>query len=163
MPSLVPKHNLPKNDLVYTPENIAISIINHFSPKGKILDPCKGSGVFYDNYPKECEKDWCEISEGRDFFDYDEKVNWIVTNPPWSMMREFLEKGYDVADNIVYLSTITHFCTKNRLKTMREKDFGIKEILLINTPPKPWPQSGFQVAAVHLQKGYKNDSFSTIN
>lgn len=163
MPSLVPKHNPPKNDLVYTPEDIAIKIINHFSPKGKILDPSKGKGVFYNNYPKGCEKYWCEINEGKDFFNYQEKVDWIITNPPWSLMRQFLEKGYDISNNIVYLSTLTHFCTKKRLKIMKEKGFDIKEVLLIDTPPKPWPQSGFQVAAVHLQKGYKNDTFSTIN
>ena len=38
---------------------------------------------------------------------------------------------------------------------MREYGFGIKEIYCVDTPKKPWPQLGFQLAAVHTQRGYK--------
>ena len=38
---------------------------------------------------------------------------------------------------------------------MREHNFGIKEIYCVDTPKKPWPQLGFQLAAVHTQRGYK--------
>ena len=35
------------------------------------LEPCKAEGSFYDLIPY--EKDWCEITEGRDIFTYDFK------------------------------------------------------------------------------------------
>ena len=38
---------------------------------------------------------------------------------------------------------------------MREHKFGIKEIYCVDTPKKPWPQLGFQLAAVHTQRGYE--------
>ena len=37
---------------------------------------------------------------------------------------------------------------------MRENNFAIKEIYCVNTPQKPWPQLGFQLAAVHTQRDY---------
>ena len=67
-PSFIPKHNTPERDIIMTPEPCAIDIISHFSPTGSILDPCRGEGAFYNNYPISCEKDWCELEEGKDFY-----------------------------------------------------------------------------------------------
>ena len=153
MRAFCPPKNAPEKDLVMTPDWLAKEIIEHFSPTGRILDPCRGQGAFYDNYNTE-DKDWCELGEGKDFLTYNEKVNWIITNPPWSKMKEFLLHGMKVSDNIVYLTTINHYTTKKRIRDMRENNFAIKEIYCIPTPKKPWPQLGFQLAAVHTQRGY---------
>lgn len=56
------------NDNVTTPVEISCMIINKFSLYGIILDPFKGTGSFYDNYPNNLEKDWCEIKQNKDFF-----------------------------------------------------------------------------------------------
>ena len=34
-------------DVVMTPPETAIKILNHFKPTGKILEPCRGDGAFY--------------------------------------------------------------------------------------------------------------------
>jgi hypothetical protein len=136
-----------------TPEWLAKEIISHFSPTGIILDPCRGTGVFYDNFETET-KDWCEIAENKDFLTYNQKVDWIITNPPWSKMQKFLAHGMKIANNIVYLTTINHYTTKKRIRDMREHDFAIKEIYCVPTPLKPWPQLGFQLGAIHTQRGY---------
>jgi hypothetical protein len=153
----VPKSNAPEKDLVMTPEWLALDILNHFEPSGKYLDPCRGQGAFY-NQCKATEKDWCELDEGKDFLTYEGKVDWVITNPPWSKMREFLVKGMEVADNVVYLTTINHYTTKRRMRDIREMGFGLKEIFCVPTPEKPWPALGFQLAAVHLQKSYTGDT-----
>ena len=141
-----------------TPEYLAKDIIQHYEPKGLILDPCRGTGAFYDNYPtlhdSLCTTDWCELAEDKDFLQYHRKVDWIITNPPWSMMQQFLWHGMEIADNIVYLTTINHYTTKRRIREMREHNFGVKEIYCVDSPKKPWPQLGFQLAAVHTQRGY---------
>ena len=49
--TFVPPPNKPFQDLVMTPEPCAIDIISHFMPTGKILDPCRGTGSFYNNFP----------------------------------------------------------------------------------------------------------------
>lgn len=156
MTGFVPKSNSPEKDLVMTPEWLASDILNHFLPSGKFLDPCLGSGVFYNLCSLE-DKDWCEISAGRDFMSYQGSVDWIITNPPWSKMRDFLIKGMEVADNIVYLTTINHYTTKRRMADIRKMNFGLCEIFCVPTPQKPWPALGFQLGAMHLQRGYKGN------
>jgi hypothetical protein len=157
---LNPKTNTPDKDIVYTPEPLAIDIINHYNPQGRILDPCRGGGAFFNNLDN---ADWCEIAEGKDFFDYHNHVDWIITNPPWSLMRQFLQHGMSIADNIVYLTSINHYTTKRRIQDMQAAGFGIKEFFCVATPPKPWPQSGFQLAAVHTARGYEGPIIFSFN
>jgi hypothetical protein len=91
------------NDKVMTPLKVAKEIINLFEIKGVILDAFMGDGAFYNQYPTNCIKDWCEIDKGKDFFDYHNKVDWIITNPPYSILEKVLEHSFKIADNIVYL------------------------------------------------------------
>ena len=157
MRAFCPPKNTPEKDLVMTPESLAIDIIKHFKPTGKILDPSRGKGAFYDNFDTD-NKDWCELGEDKDFFDYDKKVDWIITNPPWSLIRQFLDHGMKIADNIVYLITVNHYTTKRRIKDMRKNNFSIKEIYCVELPkPNNWTPSGLQLAAVHTQRNYKGD------
>lgn len=155
--ALVPASRV-RNDLIQTPLEYARAIVRHFSPTGKVLEPCKGSGNFVralEEYGK-CEIEWCEITEGRDFLSYSGKVDWIITNPPFSKMREFLNKSMEVADNVVFLTTINHLWLKARIRDIERNGFGIKEIVIFDTPPG-FPQSGFQVGCFHLKRGYVGD------
>ena len=158
MRAFCPPKNTPEKDLVMTPEYLAKEIIDHFKPTGKILDPCRGKGAFYDNFPTD-NKDWCwcELGENKDFLTYNQKVDWIITNPPWSKMQEFLKHGMEIAENIVYLNAINHYTTKRRIREMREYNFGVVEVYCVPTPKKPWPQMGFQLAAVHTKRDYVGD------
>ena len=58
MTRFVPPKNTPDKDLVMTPESLAIDIIKHYKPTGKILDPSRGEGAFYNNFDTD-NKDWC--------------------------------------------------------------------------------------------------------
>lgn len=138
------------NDKVWTPQPLALKIIEHFKPTGRILEPCKGQGAFTSLMT--C--DWCEIDEGRDFLKVEGHWDWIVTNPPWSQFRAFLNKSMAVADNVVFLALLNAWFMKARVLDMRKAGFGIVEVLMVDTPPKPWPQTGFQLAAVHIKRGH---------
>lgn len=157
MRAFCPPKNTPEKDIVMTPEWLAKEIIEHFSPSGIILDPCRGEGAFYDNFNIDT-KEWCELAEGVDFLTYNKRVDWIITNPPWSKMQQFLAHGMKISDNIVYLTTINHYTTKRRIRDMRENNFAIKEVYCVPTPRKPWPQLGFQLGAIHTQRGYTGDT-----
>jgi len=159
---LNPPKNRPEQDIVYTPVPLAIDIIEHYQPEGIILDPSKGDGAFYNNFPEDVNNDWCELSLGRNFFDYEDKCDWIITNPPWSMMRKFLIHGMELSDNIVYLTSVNHYTTKARLRDMHEHGFGIREFYCFDTP-KEFPQSGFQLAAVHTQRGWTGPAEFTFS
>ena len=159
MRAFCPPKNSPEKDLVMTPEYLAKDIIQHFNPSGLVLDPSRGNGAFYDNF--DGDKDWCELGEGKDFLQYSNNVDWIITNPPWSKIQKFLEHGMKIADNIVYLTTINHYTTKRRIREMREHNFAIKEIYCVDTPKKPWPQLGFRLAAVHTRRNHKGGIMMT--
>lgn len=141
------------NHCVQTPPEVCKLIVDHFKPNGSILEPCKGDGNFLKYLPN---ADWCEIKEGRDFFDCDKHYDFILSNPPFDLMRKFIIKSMEVADNIVFLTTINHLWMKARLRDIKEHEFGIKELLLLDTP-KTFPSSGFQVGCFHLQKHWEGD------
>ena len=146
------------NDRVYTPPELARDIVRHFNPSGMLLDPCKGKGAFHDAllpYATNGFVEWYEIDTGTDFLDSrQEPVCWTITNPPWSKLRPFLKKSMVVSDNVVFLCLVNAFFMKARMRDMEEEGFGMKEILFVPTPPKPWPQTGFALGAVHIERGY---------
>ena len=144
-----PNSNYKSNDVVYTPEPLAEAIIDHFKPNGKVLEPCCGAGAFLKYLPN---ADWCEIEKGRDFFELNDNYYWIVTNPPWSKIRNFMRHSMEIADNIVFLMTVNHAFTKARIRDVRDAGFHIEEISLFDTP-RNFPQTGFQLGAIHYKKG----------
>ena len=158
--ALCPKTNQPEQDLVFTPDYLAEEILKHYNPSGTMLEPCRGGGDFWapmHNYTDEVR--FCEITEGLDFFDFNEHVNWIITNPPWSKIRQFLDHSFKLdVDNIVYLCNVNAFMTKARLRSIAENGYGIKEFYCVKAPKTNWPQQGFQLAATHIQKGWEGST-----
>lgn len=142
------------NDNIQTPIRIALKIVNHFNPSGKVLEPCCGDGNFLKALPE--GTNWCEINKGRDFLTARNHWDWIVTNPPYSKYRAFLNKSMEVADNIVFLQLINATFYKARLRDMFNNKFGIKEILLMDTP-REFPQFGFQMGCVYYKRNYAGD------
>ena len=143
-----------KNDKIFTPLNVAKQIIDLFDLKGKVLDAFMGNGAFYNQYPDNVEKDWCEINKDRDFFEYNDKVDWIITNPPYSIFDEVLKHSFEIADNIVYLVPLSKvFSSMGRIRKIL--DFGnIKEIYILSASKCGFP-FGFPCCAVHFEKGFK--------
>ena len=147
---LIPRTNAPDADRVYTPDWLAQEIVDRFRPTGRILEPCRGGGAFTRAMP-DC--DWCELDEGRDFLTTQGSWDWIVTNPPWSKIRQFLAKSIELkVPNIVFLMNINAVATKARLKVIYRNGYHIREMWCVDTPPE-FPQMGFQLAAIHIQQG----------
>ncbi len=178
-----PNRDYVSNDDIQTPLALARRLVAHFQPSGRILEPCCGNGSFLRALREHVRLNscslvsirgskqspqlkarssvlgatsvqWTEIKRGRDFFEWDQPVDWIVTNPPWSQIRDFLCHAMEMADHVVFLFTINHLWTRARLRDIHNADFGIREIVLVDMP-KTFPQSGFQLGAVHLQYGWK--------
>lgn len=147
-----PNRNYVSNDEVQTPRELARRLVKHFRPRGRILEPCRGDGNFLAALPKTTE--WCEIKAGRDFYAWDRKVDWIITNPPWSEIRRFLQHAMCFSDHVVFLLTINHVWTRARVRDIHAAGFGLREIVLVDMP-ESFPQSGFQLGAVHVARGWK--------
>jgi hypothetical protein len=140
------------SDIVYTPDDVARDIVDHFSPSGKCLDPCRGDNAFYKYLPEGSL--WCEIKDGKDFFDFNNTVDWIVSNPPYSIFADFLQHSLDIAKDIVYLIPTNKIFQSFRYWDMLRKWGGVREIFFIGGGRSIGLPFGFAVGAVHFQRNY---------
>ena len=154
--SLWEKPVLPA-DIVYTPTYVSEHIVRWLNPKGKCLDPCKGDGAFY-NYLPEDNRDYCEIQEGKDFFTYDAKVDWVIGNPPYSIFEDFLKKGFEIADNVSYLVPTNKIFQRQIIMEMINKYGGIKSIIIYGSGQLIDFPFGFSVGNFHFERGYKGET-----
>ena len=143
--------HINKNDVVFTPDWLAEKICSMFNIQGLILEPCKGEGAFLRYLPLNTE--WCEIAEGKNFFDYNKKVDWIVTNPPYSDFNRFLKHCFDLAENIILLVPIAKLFKS--MGTLKEV-FNFGNFVEIHTLPasKAGFPFGFPCAIYYIKKNY---------
>jgi hypothetical protein len=91
--------NKPDADIVAKTAYLAQQIVAHFYPTGLVLDPCRGASRPFFSCA-DCPTAQSEISEGRDFFDHRQRVDWIVTNPHWLKLAEFTSHAMALADEV---------------------------------------------------------------
>ncbi len=125
------KEEKRKKDIVYTPEEVAIDCLNITLPYIKdtdiLLEPFSGLDAFYNNFPKENKKDWCEIERGRDYLESDIECDWAITNPPYSIFNNILPKLYECKKGFCLLvNNLT--MTPPRLTKINDNGFYISSI-----------------------------------
>ena len=141
------------NDDIMTPVEISKKILEMFDIKGTILEPFKGDGSFYNQFPDDCNKDWCEIKENKDFLEYNKKVDWIISNPPYSIFDEVLEHSFEIADNIVYLVPLSKVVSSmGRIRKIKAYG-GVPYIYIMSASKCNFP-FGFPVCVIHIQRNY---------
>jgi hypothetical protein len=151
------------NDVVMTPYPLALAIVRHFAPMGNLLEPCCGSGAFLRAMrafrratgPRITGIEWREISKGRDFLIWHDprRFDWIITNPPWSLFAQFLNRAMMDAHNVVFLCHVNAWFTTRRVRDVAAAGYGMFEIAYVDRP-KEWPSMGLQLAAVHIRRGW---------
>lgn len=142
-----------KKDIVFTPKEIAAAIIKKLNPSGLCLDPCKGDGSFYNHLPAGSQ--YCEISEGKDFFQWKGKVDWVIGNPPYSIFKEFLEYSFEIANNVSFLVPTNKIFQRQIIMEMINKWGGAKSIIVYGAGTLIGFPFGFSVGNFHFEKGYK--------
>ena len=143
-------------DTVYTKKETAEWIVSYFKPHGFVLDASAGGDVFFNCFQGSTA--WrCEISDGLDFFKWDKPVDWIITNPPYSIYDSFLEHAFNVSDNVVFFVPIAKAFKSNKIQQMVIKYGGLKEIVYMGGGSKHGFAFGFPVGCLHYQRGYKGD------
>ena len=150
-PNRTKKHTA--SDIVMTPPKIAEAIIREFNPKGLALEPCRGTGNIYVLLPE--PKDWCEITQGRDFLEYNGNADWIITNPPYSIYDLFLKKCFDVADNVVLLVPIAKAFKSLRIERLVDEYGGLRKIWLLGSGTECGFAFGFPTGCLYYQRHYK--------
>jgi hypothetical protein len=154
------KMPLDRGDVVYTPDWVARDMVDFFKPTGRILEPCKGDGAFLKYLPPQTE--WCEITEGRDFFAWTEPVDWIVGNPPYKQFRKFLGYSYQLAKDIVFFIPIDKPFNSLPSLTVWQSFGGIVSMRVYGRPG----EVGFEVhrpmAAFQFRRGYTGPMYTTF-
>ncbi|NBW38392.1 MAG: hypothetical protein EBR30_25885 [Cytophagia bacterium] len=110
------KHRTIAKDVFYTPEAVAkkhISLISS-TTNDLWLDPFRGKGIYYDHFPE--SKEWCEITDDRDFFSYDGKPDVICSNPPYSILDKVFQKSIDLQPRIVSYLLLHGAMTPRRIE-----------------------------------------------
>lgn len=148
------------SDIHFTSGELAQAIVRHFNPTGRCLEPFRGAGAFLDHLP--AGTDWCELAEGRDFFQYEQKVDWIITNPPFSNMTRVFEHAFRISEHCVFLIPIAkYFSSAPRLDLVRAYG-GLAEILHVGSGRSVGFDIGFPFGALHFARGYRGSIKETI-
>lgn len=123
-----PKHHHSDNDIIYTPEDIAIKCIEKIPSvsNDSWCDPCYGQGVFFNNF--KCDdnhKEFYEIEMGKDFLTIPKKFkwDWVVTNIPFSMPKEFIFTMAEHCNKGFGILCLSNSMTATRLKKL--EDMGL--------------------------------------
>jgi hypothetical protein len=141
-----------QSDVVYTPDDVAKSIIDWLQPSGICLDPCFGDGAFYKHLPN--GSDWCEIKKGKNFFKYEKKVDWIIGNPPYSIFEDWLRHSFEIADEVAYILPTNKVFQRQVIMKMINEYGGIKGIIIYGSGSTVGFPFGFSVGTFHFSKGH---------
>ena len=153
-PQLLP-YSLSPADVVYTPDWCARDMVEWFKPSGRILEPCRGEGAIYKYLPAGTE--WCEIADGRDFFAWHSPVDWIVSNPPYSIFNEWMDHSFNVSENVVYLLSLSTFFTSfSRMRDTHKRGW-IKHVRVYGEGNKLGFPTGRPMGAFHFVRAYDCD------
>jgi type I restriction-modification system DNA methylase subunit len=122
------------NDIIHTPPSVAHIMIDMCQLKDGelVLDPSAGSNkIFYNAFQNYVRKDYCEITEGKDFFEYHNKVDCVIGNPPYSMWDKWLEHTMSITDKFCYIFGSLNF-TPARLTKIINSGYGVTRIHMLN-------------------------------
>lgn len=143
------------SDIVYTPELVAKDIIERLQPSGLCLDPCSGDGSFFKHLPEGAE--YCEKREGKDFFDYNKKVDWVIGNPPYSIFDKFLEKAFSISKNVSFLVPTNKIFQRQLIMERINKYGGIKSMIVYGSGSLIDFPFGFSVGNFYFKKDYQGE------
>lgn len=128
------------NDIVYTKPEMAIYLLStiNFKKGDIVMEPCKGKGAFFDNFPKDTKKLYCEINENKDYLQFSGKVDYTISNPPFvprSLFWNFHLKAMETTNKEIYwlinMLSLNVF-TPKRLEEMKEKGWFIESFQVVS-------------------------------
>ena len=140
-----------------TPSKIAQAIAGLILPSDRcILEPCAGTGQLVKHFPFDKQVDCVEFKPSRfvkghdwsmtfgnnsawynlDFLEIEHsfKYHVVITNPPFNLMMEFVEKSLSLLDptypyaRLLFLMPLDWNCTKKRSQQFKELDAHIHHI-----------------------------------
>lgn len=121
------KHRTYANDEFMTPELLVKNCISQvpLMSRDVVLDSAKGEGAFFNNLPS-----FTTNLATDDFFNFDTEIDWIISNPPYSELDNWLAHSFNLSRiGVAYLLGL-HNITPKRLELANHYGFGITSIHL---------------------------------
>lgn len=146
------KERINANDVFITPLELAkkhIEMID-YNHDDKWLDSCKNSGSYFNQYPTN-NKEYCEILEEKDFFDYQGDPDIICDNPPYSMLDKWFKKVIEINPRVYSCLIGVGNLTARRIEWFEQAGYGIKKLRML----KVWKWYGMSYIVV-FEKDYKS-------
>ena len=129
------KQRSKANDVFITPVEIAKQQIqlHNINENELWLDPCRNNetGSYFNNFPNGVSKDWCEILEGKDFFEYNKKTDVIVANPPYSIMDKWIKKTLELCPREFSLLIGIGNLTTKRIEMIENCGYGLTKMKML--------------------------------
>jgi len=129
------KHRKKPNDVFITPKELSKKAIelcktsNHFNENSIWFDPFRNSGSYYNQYPQNGVKhEWCEILDGKDFFEFNEKIDIICSNPAYSMLDKIFKKCIELNPKVINLLIGVGNLTARRIEMMEKANYYITKL-----------------------------------
>jgi hypothetical protein len=140
------------SDVHYTRDEVAKFIVDAFAPKGRVLEPFRGGGAFFNHLPEGAM--WDEIQQGRDFFLRQQPCDWIVTNPPFSNLTEIMAHCFALSTHTVLLAPLSKFYSSAPRLRLARGMAGLRRQLEVGTGRDIGFDIGFPFAAMEFVQGY---------
>lgn len=125
------KHRECPNDKFYTPLSLVkihLSKFKDIPDDSIILEPFYGKGAYYNEMEKcfpNCYLKYTEIDFNLDFFELTEKVDYIISNPPYSIIDKVLAHSVTLQPKIISYLIGFHNLTAKRIEYMNSKGYFI--------------------------------------
>lgn len=111
--------------------------VEHFDKSKTFLEPACGDNaivkVLRERFSNVHAHD---LKYGQDFLGYDGKVDYIITNPPFSLAKEFILKAKEVSDKFSMLLPLSYLHGKERHDLIYMSDgFRLKTVYVFTRYP----------------------------
>jgi len=99
--------------------------------------------------------DYCELQENKDFLHCENKYDWIIGNPPYSIFEDFLRHAFSISNNVSYLVPTNKVFQRQIIMDMINEYGGLKSIIIYGSGTLIGFPFGFSVGNFHFEKDYK--------
>jgi len=153
------KNRQSANDVFITPIDLVKThldiVAEYVSEEDVLLDPFFGTGNYYNTFSLKFpnnKREFLEIEMGKDFFEYNDKVDVIISNPPYSILDKVLEKSVKLNPHTIsYLIGINNLTCK-RIEYMNKNGYVVSKMHLT----KVYKWFGMSCIVVFTKKETKN-------